>query len=96
LDLRAGLPTRDIRAGELVATSFREAARQRGLVRRGAASVPDAVATSLVEDGKILKAQARLGHRAAATTLRHYAHATPLDDVDVADEFDRRLNEATG
>jgi integrase len=54
------------------------------------------VATSLVEDGKILKAQARLGHRAAATTLRHYAHATPLDDVDVADEFDRRLNEATG
>jgi hypothetical protein len=28
--------------------------------------------------------------------LRHYAHATPLDDVDVADELDRRLNEAVG
>jgi integrase len=55
-----------------------------------------AVATSLVEDGKILKAQARLGHRDAARTLRHYAHATPLDDLDVADELDRRLNEATG
>ena len=55
-----------------------------------------AVATSLVEDGKILKAQQRLGHRDAATTLRHYAHATPLDDLDVADELDRRLNEATG
>lgn len=55
-----------------------------------------AVATALVEDGKILKAQARLGHRDAATTLRHYAHATPLDDLDVADELDRRLNEATG
>lgn len=54
------------------------------------------VATSLVEDGKILKAQARLGHRDAATTLRHYAHATPLDDLDVADELDRRLNEAAG
>jgi integrase len=34
------------------------------------------VATSLVEAGKILKAQARLGHRDAATTLRHYARAT--------------------
>jgi integrase len=54
------------------------------------------VATSLVEDGKILKAQHRLGHRDAATTLRHYAHATPLDDLDVADELDRNLNEAVG
>jgi len=69
---------------------------------RDRAKVPDArlhrfrhsVATALVEDGKILKAQARLGHRDAATTLRHYAHATPLDDVDVADELDRRLNAA--
>jgi integrase len=52
------------------------------------------VATALVEDGKILKAQARLGQRDATTTLRHYAHATPLDDIDVADELDRRLNEA--
>jgi integrase len=71
---------------------------------RDRAGVPDAalhrfrhsVATALVEDGKILKAQARLGHRDAATTLRHYAHATPLDDLDVADELDRRLNEAAG
>jgi integrase len=71
---------------------------------RDRAGLPDAslhrfrhsVATSLVEDGKILKAQARLGHRDAATTLRHYAHATPLDDLDVADELDRRLNEAAG
>jgi len=54
------------------------------------------VATSLVEDGKILKAQARLGHRDPSTTLRHYAHATPLDDLDIADVIDRRLNEATG
>lgn len=54
------------------------------------------VATSLVEDGKILKAQARLGHRDPSTTLRHYAHATPLDDLDIADGIDRRLNEATG
>jgi hypothetical protein len=51
----------------------------------------------LVEDGKILKVQARLGHRDAATTLRHHAHATPRDDLDVVDEeLDRRLNEAPG
>jgi hypothetical protein len=40
------------------------------------------------------KAQARLGHRDPATTLRHYAHATPLDDRDVADEIDELLNRA--
>jgi integrase len=70
---------------------------------RTAAGIPTAalhrfrhsVATALVEDGKILKAQARLGHRDASTTLRHYAHATPLDDLEVADEIDRRLNAAT-
>lgn len=54
------------------------------------------VATSLVEDGKILKAQARLGHRDPSTTLRHYAHATPLDGLDIADGIDRRVNDATG
>lgn len=53
------------------------------------------VATSLVEEGKLLKAQARLGHRDPATTLRQYAHATPLDDLDEADDIDQRLNEAT-
>lgn len=69
---------------------------------RDAAGVPDAalhrfrhsVATTLVEEGKLLKAQARLGHRDPSTTLRHYAHATSLDDLEVADEIDRRLNQA--
>jgi integrase len=54
------------------------------------------VATHLVEEGQLLKAQARLGHRDPATTLRHYAHATPLDDLDVADAIDLRLNAFTG
>ena len=44
----------------------------------------------------ILKAQARLGHRDPVTTLRHYAHATPLDDLDVADRIDDLLNAAIG
>lgn len=70
---------------------------------REAADLPEAalhrfrhsVATHLVENGELLKAQARLGHRDPATTLRHYAHATPLDDLDVADAIDKRLNELT-
>ncbi len=67
---------------------------------RRAAGVPDAalhrlrhsVGTYLVGEGKLLKAQARLGHRDPATTLRHYAHAVPLDDLDVADAIDELLN----
>ena len=50
------------------------------------------VATYLVDQGLLLKAQARLGHRDPATTLRHYSHATPLDDIDVADQLDGLLN----
>jgi len=55
------------------------------LVRRG-------VAFYLVDQGLLLRAQARLGHRDPATTLRHYSHATPLDDTDVADQLDGLLN----
>ena len=51
------------------------------------------VATYLVDQGLLLKAQARLGHRDPATTLRHYSHATPLDDTDVADQLDGLLND---
>ncbi len=54
------------------------------------------VGTHLVSEGKLLKAQSRLGHRDPATTLGHYAHATPLDDQDVADDLDELLNRATG
>ena len=36
------------------------------------------VATHLVDEGKVLKAQARLGHRDPATTLRHYADGSRL------------------
>lgn len=52
------------------------------------------VATHLVDQGKILKAQARLGHRDPATTLRHYSHAVALHDEDVADDLDVLLNGA--
>jgi len=39
----------------------------------------------------ILKAQQRLGHRDASTTLRNYAHAMPLEDQEVADAIDAFL-----
>ena len=71
---------------------------------RLAADLPEAclhrlrhsVGTYLVGEGKILKAQGRLGHRDPVTTLRHYAHATPMDDLDIADRLDDLLNAATG
>jgi len=50
------------------------------------------VATHLVDEGKLLKAQARLGHRDPSTTLRHYSHAVALDDEQIADELERLLN----
>ncbi|MGD0985665.1 MAG: hypothetical protein ABSA65_17920 [Acidimicrobiales bacterium] len=37
--------------------------------------------------------KARLGHRGPSTTLRHYSHAVPLDDLDVADELDQVPND---
>ena len=50
------------------------------------------VATFLVARGDILQAQARLGHRDAATTLREYAYALPLTDGDVADAINDHLD----
>jgi hypothetical protein len=44
------------------------------------------------ERRQILEAQARLGRRDPATTVRHYARASPLDDLDVADQLDRVLS----
>jgi integrase len=67
---------------------------------RAQAGVPEAtlhrlrhsVATFLVASGRVLQAQARLGHADAATTLREYAYALPLTDSNVADAIDDHLN----
>lgn len=50
------------------------------------------VATFLVARGDILAAQARLGHADAATTLREYAYALPLNDTNIADALDHHLD----
>lgn len=52
------------------------------------------VATFLVGRGELLRAQQRLGHRDASTTLRNYAHALPLEDGEVADDIDVMLGAA--
>jgi integrase len=71
---------------------FRALGRAAGVEAPALHRLRHGVATHLVDEGKFLKAQARLGHRDPATTLRHYAHAVPLDDLDVADELDALLN----
>ena len=63
-----------------------------GVEQPGLHRLRHGVATYLVDHGRLLKAQAWLGHRDPATTLRHYSHATPLDDTDVADQLDGLLN----
>jgi len=50
------------------------------------------VATTLVRDGKILDAQARLGHADAATTLREYSYVIPGTDTHIADHLDHHLD----
>ena len=68
---------------------------------RADAGVPDAtlhrlrhtVATTLVREGRILDAQARLGHADAATTLREYSHAIPGTDAHIADRIDAHLHQ---
>lgn len=51
------------------------------------------VATTLVREGRILDAQARLGHADAATTLREYSYVIPGTDTHIADRIDAHLDQ---
>ncbi len=62
-----------------------------GVARPALHRLRHGLATYLVDEGKVLKAQVRLGHADPSTTLRHYSHGVALDDQDVADEIDRLL-----
>jgi integrase len=73
---------------------FRRLGEEAGVASPALHRLRHGVATHLVDEGKLLKAQLRLGHRDPSTTLRHYSHATPLDDEDIADELDLLLNSA--
>lgn len=71
---------------------FRRLGQMAGVTQPALHRLRHGVATHLVDNGKLLKAQARLGHSDASTTLRHYSHASVLDDVEIADELDFALN----
>lgn len=71
---------------------FRVLGRHAGVDAPALHRLRHGVATLLVDEGKVLKTQARLGHRDPATTLRHYSHVLALHDEDVADELDTLLN----
>jgi integrase len=71
---------------------FRRLGVAAGVERPALHRLRHGVATHLVDAGKVLKAQVRLGNRDPSTTLRHYSHAVPLDDQDIADELDALLN----
>src|SRR5439155_12941643 len=71
---------------------FRRLGQGAGVANPALHRLRHGVATHLVDEGKLLKAQARLGHRDPSTTLRHYSHAVPLEDEDVADELEALLN----
>ena len=100
---RAGTPTADwisasrpdrstFMTADALSHRFRRLGQAAGVDRPALHRMRHGVATYLVGNGKLLKAQARLGHHDPATTLRHYSHATPLDDQDIADDLDTLLN----
>jgi integrase len=85
-------PTRETHvSADTLSHKFRRLGHEANVAAPALHRLRHGMATHLVGEGKLLKAQARLGHRDPSTTLRHYSHATPLDDDDVADEFERLL-----
>lgn len=70
---------------------FAELCDEAGLPGASLHRLRHTVATFLVGRGELLRAQQRLGHRDASTTLRNYAHALPLEDQGVADDIDEML-----
>jgi len=86
-------PARDsFVTADALSQKFRRLGAAAGVDRPALHRLRHGVATHLVDEGKVLKAQARLGHRDPSTTLRHYSHAVPLEDEDVADELEALLN----
>jgi integrase len=73
---------------------FAQLAAEAGLPGASLHRLRHTVATFLVGRGELLRAQHRLGHRDASTTLRNYAHAMPLEDESVADDLDEMLGSA--
>jgi integrase len=77
---------------DVLSHRFRRLGRAAGIERASLHRLRHTVATVLAGEGKVLNAQARLGHRDPSTTLRHYAHAISLEDLQIADHLDDLLN----
>ena len=90
---RAGLDQRSFLTAGVLSHRLARLGAAAGVEHAALHRLRHGVATYLVGHGRLLKAQARLGHCDPATTRRHYSHAIPLDDTDVADELDRLLND---
>jgi len=91
--LFAPSPTRETYVtADSLSHKFRRLGHEAGVANPALHRLRHGIATHLVSQGKLLKAQARLGHRDPSTTLRHYSHAVALDDDDIADELDQLLN----
>ena len=75
---------------------FAELAVEAGVRGASLHRLRHSVATFLVGRGELLRAQQRLGHRDASTTLRNYAHALPLEDEATADDIDALLAAPAG
>lgn len=82
----------DLCTADALSHKFRRLGNEAGVANPALHRLRHGIATHLVSEGKLLKAQARLGHRDPSTTLRHYSHAVALNDDDVADELDQLLN----
>jgi integrase len=71
---------------------FRRLGAEAGVGRPALHRLRHGVATHLVGNGELLKAQARLGNRDPTTTLPHYSHAVARHDEDIANDLDELLN----
>jgi integrase len=96
-DLGDWLFSRDINHGRRLTASglghwFAQLCDEAGLRGVSLHRLRHTVATFLVGRGDLLRAQQRLGHRDASTTLRNYAHALPLEDQSVDDDIDEMLS----
>lgn len=77
--LFAPTPAREtFMTADALSHKFRRLGRGAGVANPALHRLRHGVATYLVGEGKVLKAQARLGHRDPSTTLRHYSHAGML------------------
>jgi integrase len=74
------LPAGRLTHREALSHRFGRLGRHAGIDQTALHRLRHGVATHVVKEGQLLKAQVRLGHRDPSMTLRHYSHGTSLDE----------------